>query len=224
MSNKLITLTLVALFSACNLGWSDADQLFVSSREGDHGKVKELLARGVDVNHRFIHLQRDFQPYETALIVAAEKGHLDIVKTLVKAGAKLEMINTYSSETALYKAVKNRHKKVIDYLLKVGSDPMVKDSPEGTDCLMLAVIQNDYKLIKKLVAYGAWPDPTHRTGRLIKGEVGRTAISIAKALRRPYVGYLKAQKARCNRVLKSKTSCATKKVARLKEKNTALDF
>jgi len=213
----------IFLFTAC--GWSTNDQLYLESSHGNTAKVKGLLDKGADVNHRFLLRNREFEPYETALIAAAENGHLDIVKMLVEAGADLEIQNTYTSETALYKAVKNKHRQVIDYLLEQGADPNVEDSPDGTTIMILAILQNDLGLIKHLAKYGAWPDPDQRTAKSIQGSVALNAVDIARALRRPYTGYLAGLVDHCRRVFKTKTTCATIIVkSRKKEKNKALDF
>lgn len=202
-------LILVILLSLGSCDYSDDDQLFVSSGEGDVTRVKALLAKGADVNHRFQHLQRDFQPYETALMNAAEHGHLKVVKVLVKAKADLEMQNTYTSETALYKAIKNKHVKVYKYLLKKKADPQIEET-FGKTTLMIGIERNNLKLIKLLVKYGAWPDSTKKDGALIKGTVGKNAVALAKALKRPYVGYLKSVIKRCRRLLKTQIHCRAK--------------
>lgn len=215
----------VSCFAGC--GWSESDQLFNAAGDGNVAKVKSLLSKGIDVNHRFLHRQRSFEPYETPIMAAAENGHLDVVKVLVEAGADLEIQNTYNSETALYKAVKHKQRPVINYLLEQGADPNVEDSPEGITIMMLAIFQNNFGLIKHLAKYGAWPDPNKQTAKSVKGRVALTAIGISRALGRPYTGYLVNLKSHCIRVFKTKTTCATrivKKKSTNKKQNKALNF
>lgn len=187
-------------------GFSDNDQLFISAGSGDISAVKALLARGADPNHRYRLLQTDFQPYETPIIAAAENGHLDVVKLLVESGADLETRNTHTSETALFKAVKNRHRKVIEYLLEKGADPMTEES-FGKNILMMAIEQDDFELIKLLVRYGAWPDPSEVDSSCVAGSVGQNAIELSMALKRPYTGYLQQALLECRTMLKTRTSC-----------------
>ena len=52
---------------------------------------------------------------QTVLILAAEKGHLDLVKVCVKLGASLEETDK-NGETALYKALANQHISTVNYL------------------------------------------------------------------------------------------------------------
>lgn len=178
------------IFLSVSCGYNNNDQLYVSAGNGDLTSVKKLLAKGADPNHRYLHLQREFEPYETPIIAAAENGHLDIVKTLVEAGAELEARNTYTSQTALYKAVEHKHRDVIEYLLSKGADPMTEES-FGKNILMLAIIQDDFDLIRLLVKYGAWPDPNEVCADSIAGRVALDAIGISVALKRPYTGYLR---------------------------------
>ena len=206
--NKLRLLMIVALLImvAISCGWSDKDQLYVSSGEGDVQKVKELLAKGVDPNHRFQHLQREFQPYETPLIAAAENGHLEIVKLLMEAGADIDAQNTYNSQSALFKAVLNRHRNVVDYLLDKGADPM-SDEHFGLNILMLAIKQDDFNLVKLLIKYGAWPDSRVMDMMGKAGEIGDDAVMVARHLKRPYAGYLAEQRRICEKMLKTNISC-----------------
>lgn len=192
------------IFTAC--GYSTADQLFISAGDGDVAKVKGLLAQGADPNHRFLHRQRDLSPYETPIIAAAENGHLEVIKILLKAGADIDAQNTANSQTALFKAVKHKHLKVITYLLDKGANPMAEQT-FGKNLLMMAIEQDDFNLIKLLIKYGAWPDPNQIDGDEVAGTVGKDAIRLAIALKRPYVNYLRNEMSRCRRMLKTRISC-----------------
>jgi len=192
------------IFNFC--GWSDADQLFVSASEDDYDTVKMLLDKGVDVNHKFLHRQRDLEPYETPLIAAAEHGHFKIVKLLVESGAQLEDYNTANERTPLFMAVKYKHRKIIEYLLSKGADPMTDES-FSINVLMLAIQQNDFNLIKLLIRYGAWPDPRAKATDFKNDIYGLNAIGVAKKLKRPYVNYLIRQRNYCHKVFLTKISC-----------------
>ncbi len=81
---------------ASNAAWS-----------GDVSKVKSLLARGADPIH----------PGYYPLRNACEKGHLEIVKALVEAGADTGRRNDWGS-SPVHCAVTYGHKEVLVYLIR----------------------------------------------------------------------------------------------------------
>lgn len=72
--------------------------------------VKSCIDSGVDVN--LIN-----KKYQTALMIAVEKGHIEIVKLLVNAGAKLDL-EDYNENTALMIAKNNNNLEIIKLLEK----------------------------------------------------------------------------------------------------------
>jgi ankyrin repeat protein len=76
-------------------------------------------------------------PYDgTALIAAAHLGHVDIVRTLVAAGAPLDHVNNLGW-TALIEAIVlgdggPRHAETVSVLLDAGADPDLPDSRGNT--------------------------------------------------------------------------------------------
>lgn len=79
--------------------------------------VKELLKQpGIQIN------AQDSKGY-TALMHAVEKGNVEIVKTLLGAGAEMNGYYTFGyNEDALWKAVKNGYPEIVELLLNVGAD------------------------------------------------------------------------------------------------------
>lgn len=82
--------------------------------------VEAFLAAGANVNVRAI----DGQSRRTALQVAAELGHVDVVKILLQHGADVEASTDLPSPfnvTALTLAKLNKHSRCVNLLLKHGA-------------------------------------------------------------------------------------------------------
>jgi ankyrin repeat protein len=91
-----------------------ADQLGKAIAGRDGARIRELIARGADVNHR------EHADEETFLMVAARAGDLETVRALVEAGAEVNVqIEDHELEvvaSALLYAARARHREVYDYL------------------------------------------------------------------------------------------------------------
>ncbi len=83
------------------------------------------------------------------LIEAAEDGHTEVVKELLKKGANVNACNS-SEETALMMAVKTGNPLVVKALIDKGADVNAKDK-KGTTPLMLAVENRRYTVAKLLL-------------------------------------------------------------------------
>ena len=66
-----------------------------------------------------IDLQADYYG-RTALIEAAVKGHISVVKTLVSNGANVNITDKTGRNSALVEAIKNGHANIATYLLRSG--------------------------------------------------------------------------------------------------------
>ncbi len=97
-----------------NLGAHDGE-LHVAARAGDTDKINRLLNDGVDVNFK--------NRYGlTALYYAADRGHTNAVRTLIEAGAELEIPNEpFYRLNPLIMAVRKNHVEVTRLLLKKGA-------------------------------------------------------------------------------------------------------
>ena len=135
---------LAILFSAATVAQTNQslnDQLWEAARTGDAAAVKELLAKGVDVNARFRYGQ-------TALFKAAERGNTEVVKVLLANGADVNVRDTFYGATALTWALDKGHIEVVRALL----DKDVKGGVE--DVLMEGVGQGKVELVKLALAKG----------------------------------------------------------------------
>ena len=84
----------------------DSTMLHAAAQRGRVSVVHFLVE-----NNAFLSLSNGVQ--QTAIQIAAEKGHLEVVKSLYKAGA-------FADQTALYHAAANDRLEVVNYLLDSG--------------------------------------------------------------------------------------------------------
>ncbi len=93
----------------------DQTPLFHASDEGCDEIVEMLLKKGVEnINHQDVFGL-------TALHFASRKGHLNIVKMLIAAGADVTIKENYGF-TPLHEATENGHLDVLKFLIKKGGD------------------------------------------------------------------------------------------------------
>lgn len=117
------------------------------------------------------------------LLIAANFGHVKIVKALLKAGANPNSIDDQGN-TPLNMAIYRRHTKVVKCLLKsnIKADPNHIDK-QGNTPLYIAAQTNQLEVIKLLLAKGANPDFPSQVGAtplMIATEVGH--IEVVKVL------------------------------------------
>jgi outer membrane protein assembly factor BamB len=91
------------------------EALIATARSGDLAGVKERLAAGADVNGKNAY-------GATALSYACEKGHLEVVKTLLAAKADPNVKDKFYQATPITWAVMRDHSAVVVALLESGSD------------------------------------------------------------------------------------------------------
>ena len=93
----------------------------------------------------------------SALQMAADKGHLAVVKLLVESGAELEYQHPVNKMTALHMAAYSGHDEVVKYLLSKGADPNRKMS-RGVSILRAVKDQGHTSTVQILEAAGAKDD------------------------------------------------------------------
>ena len=110
----MTNLILLAVLSLVQTAIPSAEDLFDAARRGDRSRVAQLLDAGVDVNAK---ARYDM----TALMFAADKGHLDVVRLLVERGADVNTADTFYKSRAIDSALNNGHRHVAKFLLQHGS-------------------------------------------------------------------------------------------------------
>ena len=133
--------------------------LLAAAREGAGGVTRLLIARRARIDYRNTH-------HETALMFAALRGHLEIVRQLISAGAKVNQ----PGWCALHYAAFDGHTSVVRLLLDRGAD-IDALTPNGSSALMLAAREGHFEALKLLLWEVAEPN--------IRNEAGLTALGMA---------------------------------------------
>src|SRR5919198_6488120 len=137
-----------------------------AAMQGNRDAVKVLLKDGADVNTA----QGDGM---TALHWAAQKGDIELAKTLLYAGANIRATTRIGGYNPLLIASRNGNAAMIETLLAAGADPNAATS-NGTTALMLAAQAGNAPAGQVLIDRGADVNAKEK----IKGE---TALMIAAA-------------------------------------------
>lgn len=126
---------------ASSVAWSD-DALVEAAHSGDRATVIEKLQQNVDVN-------APTSDGTTALHWAVYRDDADLVRQLLKAGAKADVANQYGS-TPMSEAAVAGDPAVIEMLLKAGANV---DSPnaEGQTALMVLARTSNIQAAKILL-------------------------------------------------------------------------
>jgi outer membrane protein assembly factor BamB len=90
------------------------EELLEAARKGDAKAVEALLAKGADVNAKSAY-------GATALSFAADKGHLDVVRVLIKHKADLNVNDTFYNATPMTWALMRGHAGVVKALVEAGA-------------------------------------------------------------------------------------------------------
>ncbi len=120
-----VSLLLSVIFCSVCLGTaSNADPtetLFQAIDAGDVGKVRDLFSVSVRPN-----LFKANEQGKTPLLVAAEKGHAEIVQTLLERGAEINDAGP-DKNTALHYAAQNGHINAVETLTRNGANDQQKN-------------------------------------------------------------------------------------------------
>jgi ankyrin repeat protein len=103
--------------------------------------------------------KEDVQRNPMPLIIAAQKGHHEIVRILLDAGANPNLTD-FSNQSALMWAAFKNHPDIVDLLLKFNANPEIKESGSGQTALISSVIRQQEKIVKLLLEHGADPNLT----------------------------------------------------------------
>lgn len=157
MLKKIILLFISILLCSC---MNKSYRLYNYSLRGELKELKKLVGKG------YPDIDEKLGAYgSTALMLAAEKGHSEVVQYLLEKGAAIAEVNVMG-ETALLRACKyGMDYDTIKVLLKNGADPNFEPE-EGIPILYFVVSnnseepddkENKYKIAKLLLEEGADP-------------------------------------------------------------------
>jgi uncharacterized protein len=135
--------------------------LMAASRAGSVAAVRALLARGADVN-----AAETFQN-TTALMWAANEGHIDVVDVLIEAGAAINrqahvtaLNDRHNADhptggfTALMWAARNGNEALVRRLVARGADLNLKNG-DAASAAMIAMYNDRFDLANTLIELGS---------------------------------------------------------------------
>jgi hypothetical protein len=128
------------------------EELFEAVKKGDIDKVREILAKGANVNTRDRH--KDSWTYnQTPLHVAAHEGHTYVARLLLEHGAVVNARDKYGF-TPLYYAAGGGHIDIVSILLEHGADVNARDKSGNTPLHYVAMLGKAV-VAKLLLEFGA---------------------------------------------------------------------
>ena len=113
-----------------------ANSIWVSAKKGDIESIRQHIAFGTNLNS--VGSSRD----ETALIIAACQGHVEIVNLLIEEGVDLNIQNN-EGVTAQFCAVFFGRTEIVQILSDAGADPNIVMSQDLTAMDLVSVEWGD---------------------------------------------------------------------------------
>ncbi|NXY47197.1 ASB3 protein, partial [Ceuthmochares aereus] len=121
--------------------------LHLSARHGSLESLRVLLEAGADPN-------QVTTEETTALFLAVESGHIDIVKFLIQHGANVKGPHSWSGWNSLHEASFQGYTEIMKILLEKGASKECKDS-FGITPLFVAAQYGKLESLRLLVSHGA---------------------------------------------------------------------
>ena len=129
-------------------------EIFQSAERGELQKVIEWLRNGGPVDAGSSGTDQRGRPSVTLLHTAADTGHLEIVKELLKRGASVDLPNNFLESTALMAAAIRGHLPTMRLLLQHSADPDVRNV-FGHTALMSSSAAGQEACVKELLRANA---------------------------------------------------------------------
>ena len=133
-----------------------AEEIHDAAREGNTDKVKSLLAANPEL------VNATDPGGITPIHYAALRGHTEIVKILIKAGAQVD-IPEQRGLTPIIGAIYFGHKEIAELLIAGGAD-INRKLPDGRVPLFFAIMRGHKELTELLIAKGASLKATDKMG------------------------------------------------------------
>ena len=153
----------------------------MAAAKGDLNRVRELLERDPSLANRVSDYNSYYEGCGAPLKNAADAGHIDIVRLLLKHGAdpNLPEEGIAPHGHALYQAVSSGHHEIAKLLLEHGAypNPPVESS---ADAVSIATMRGDRRMLELLGSYGAmWEIDMGRRMRLSYKDVVATGVRVS---------------------------------------------
>eukprot|EP00434_Breviolum_minutum_P025189 symbB.v1.2.022250.t3/scaffold1931.1/size95788/1 len=139
------------------IGNGSEEKLLEAAEKGDVTTVKHLLQEPADPNCR------DPQTHKSPIVKASARGHLKVVKLLLKAHANVELRDG-SMNTPLMSAASHGHVEVAKCLMSAGAQKDETDE-HGRTALILASTEGHLEVVRLLCEEGCNKDAVDRHGR-----------------------------------------------------------
>ncbi len=185
---KLIALVVIATASLYGMEMPKTpktreEQFIGAAAHGNLNKVKEWLAKGVNINARYPYKKDDKKSGQTALIAAARSAHAQVVNFLLDKGANTEIADVSGLTPVAWAAIQlnrgapdaqSNYLNIIGALKVNGANLRSKDI-NGITVLHHAAAAGDPTIIQYLHDKGAWNDINEPGSK----DKGRTPIAEA---------------------------------------------
>lgn len=139
------------------------DDLLKAVNADDISRIKDLINEGLDVNGMN---ERGW----SALMIAASKGNMEILKLLIENGAALDDKNHQGGQTALIFAAHWGHADVVRHLIAKGAN-LNMQMDDGWTALIDSISRDNLEVAKILIESGADTN--------VKSDTGWTALMAA---------------------------------------------
>ena len=154
----------------------NASALFLAAYAGEAGNVTLLKAKGADVNRKMM-LIGAFP--ESPMMVAVALGEVEVMKTLIAAGADLKEHDA-DGMGLLHSAVLSNHVEVAQALIAAGAALNDTDKHGYTPLLYASTVDfGDDRMVNALLKAGA--------DAKFKSKSGETALAQAKRFRYAHI-------------------------------------
>ena len=153
-------------------------ELINASVKGNIDDIKKLLIAGADIN------TKDNAIQTTPIALAANRGHLEVVKFLFSQGAQIDAVCNIGTSALMIASAKG-HLEVVRFLLNAGANHRLLDI-KGFSALTFAASAGNIAVCKLLIDKGAIVDlrnpngPTPLYIAAIKGNKGIVSYLLGK--------------------------------------------
>lgn len=167
-------LSILDRYQADQQNYVREQKIFSAIEANDVEAVKDLIARGIDVNQKAKYrVSPKISRGETPLLLASRLGYAEIVGLLLDAGANPRIVDWLMKSTVLHKAGYMGRAEIILPLVEKGGEIDAQGPYNGYTALHDATWHGHLAAVKALIAAGARRD--------LKGHDGATPWDLAVA-------------------------------------------